>query len=530
MCVSCNNIVNIINFIRGVEPRDPSIDLLEPVVQQMRLVKAHGLSATWLLQYDALIDQRFVTLLKEEQDGRQEIGAWFEVVQPLVEKAGLKWRGRFPWDWHSHVGFSIGYTPEERKKMADVYMADFKAVWGHYPKSVGSWFMDAVLLGYLSDCYGIVASCTCKDQSGTDGYTMWGGYINQAYYPSRKNSFMPAQTTEGQIPVPVFRMLGSDPIYQYDAGLEAWTHDSQVPQSVVSLEPVYQGGGGNPQWVRWFFDVNFNAPNLAFGYTQVGQENSFGWPAMVKGFTDQIGLLAEKVGKQELRVETLEASGHWFQEQFPVTPATAVCALYDWKDENRKSLWYDSRFYRANLFWEKGRFWIRDIHLFDETYPERYLTEVCTTENCLYDTLPIWNGYHWSGRDARARMYLIEISPDGTHREISVGSPKLSEKDETVDVRFQTDNANEVEIICQAGSLEFKVNIGDQPVKWGVKMEWSAKAQIPIQQIDPEVLHYQHNGHNYQLRCGDGHFERYNATSIILLPDQSNVSLLFMAR
>lgn len=31
---------------------------------------------------------------------------------------------------------------------------------------------------------------------------------------------MPAQTREGQIPVPVFRMLGSDPIYQY--GTTAW--------------------------------------------------------------------------------------------------------------------------------------------------------------------------------------------------------------------------------------------------------------------------------------------------------------------
>ena len=28
---------------------------------------------------------------------------------------------------------------------------------------------------------------------GTDGYTLWGGYWNQAYYPSRLNSYMPAQ-------------------------------------------------------------------------------------------------------------------------------------------------------------------------------------------------------------------------------------------------------------------------------------------------------------------------------------------------
>ena len=121
----------------------------------------------------------------------------------------------------------------------------------------------------MADKYHIIASCNCKDQVGTDGYTMWGGYWNQAYYPSRKNAYMPAQTEQGQIPVPIFRMLGSDPIYQYDSGLGG------SRQSVVSLEPVYKEGGGSQKWVEWLFKSLFEEPCLAFGYTQVGQENSF---------------------------------------------------------------------------------------------------------------------------------------------------------------------------------------------------------------------------------------------------------------
>jgi hypothetical protein len=41
---------------------------------------------------------------------KHEIGAWLEVVRPLVEKAGLAWRGRpgFDWDWHADVGFTVG--------------------------------------------------------------------------------------------------------------------------------------------------------------------------------------------------------------------------------------------------------------------------------------------------------------------------------------------------------------------------------------------------------------------------------------
>ncbi|XID91538.1 hypothetical protein ACF3MZ_23965 [Paenibacillaceae bacterium WGS1546] len=253
--------------------------MFEPLREQLALVRRYGLKATWLIQFDALIDPAFSSLLQCEEAGAQGIGAWFEVVQPLAEKAGIPWRGRYPWDWHANVGFSIGYSPEERERLADVFMMEFRAVFGRYPRSVGSWFIDAHLLGYLADRYNIIASCNCKDQWGTDGYTLWGGYYNQAYYPSRFNGFMPAQTTANQIPVPVFRMLGSDPIYQYDAS------DTGNGQGVFTLEPVYmgEGGGGDPEWVRWFMDVNFRPVQVSFGYAQVGQENSFGWEAMRDG-------------------------------------------------------------------------------------------------------------------------------------------------------------------------------------------------------------------------------------------------------
>ena len=154
-------IVNIINFIRGVEPRDPELDLLEPVVNQIRILKEYGLSGTFLIQYDAMQKEEFTKLLRKEMSQKIEVGAWLEIVQPLAEKAGLPWRGRegFAWDWHGQVGFSVGYTPKERERLADVFMEDFKTTFGEYPSSVGSWLIDAHTLSYLSDTYGIAASC-----------------------------------------------------------------------------------------------------------------------------------------------------------------------------------------------------------------------------------------------------------------------------------------------------------------------------------------------------------------------------------
>ena len=183
-CVNATNgvdhpkIVNIINFIRLLEPRDANITedvLYQTTVSQVNIMKKYKLGGTFLLQYDALLDIRYQKLLKSLPLDSFEIDGWWEIPQPLVEKSGLVWRGRYPWDWHPNVGFSTGYSPVEREKLVDVYMADFKRIFGYYPKSVGSWFIDSHTLNYMYEKYNIVASCNCKDQAGTDGYTLWGG-------------------------------------------------------------------------------------------------------------------------------------------------------------------------------------------------------------------------------------------------------------------------------------------------------------------------------------------------------------------
>src|SRR5579863_4246331 len=95
------HIVNIINFIRQLEPRDAAVTedvLYETVVSQINLFSRYHLPATYLLQYDALINPRYQQLLKTKLSTDDEIGGWWEITQPHVEASGLKWRGRYPWD------------------------------------------------------------------------------------------------------------------------------------------------------------------------------------------------------------------------------------------------------------------------------------------------------------------------------------------------------------------------------------------------------------------------------------------------
>ena len=102
------NIVNIIHFVRAVEPREGrEIDLPGTLREELELGRKYGFPATVLLQYDALILPEYIALLEEYRD-QIEAGLWLEVVQPMAEEAGIPWRGRWAWDWHTDFGFLVG--------------------------------------------------------------------------------------------------------------------------------------------------------------------------------------------------------------------------------------------------------------------------------------------------------------------------------------------------------------------------------------------------------------------------------------
>lgn len=519
-------IVNIVNFIRLLEPRDPKITedvLYQTVVKQVEIMKKYNLPGTFLLQYDALIDPRYQKLLAGLPKASFEIGGWWEIPQPLVEKAGLKWRGRYPWDWRANIGFSTGYTPEEREKLIDVYMADFKKIFGYYPKSIGSWFIDAHSLNYMYEKYHIVVSSNCKDQYGTDGYTLWGGYWNQAYYPSKINSYMPAQNEKNQIPVPIFRMLGSDPIRQYDNGL------GTNRQGVVTLEPVYEFGGGDATWVNWFFKSFTDDESLGFNYTQAGQENSFTWDAMAKGFEIQMPLIAKLRTEGKLRVETMEQSGLWFKKNYKVTPSTSFSVTKDLEGSTLKTIWFNSRFYRINMLWENGNLRIRDIHLFNEDYPDVYTTQVATSNECTFFTLPVVDGYIWSKPDQIAGLRLKALI-DGKEVLLQGKDPKFTQNGvSSVHISWPlTSVSGTLEIDLNENTVNIKL-VSNKPCNWYLDLNTASDAKLPFNQIGLKQIDCSFDGMNYKLQAMKGSFSKPANGAVFRLIPQMNVISLNLA-
>lgn len=494
-------IINIINFIRLTDYRIDDSDRLmfEAVEEQIKLVNTYNFPATFLFQYDALINPAYQELMKTQLKPDCEIGAWWEITQPHVEAAGIKWRGEHSWVSHANIAFTTGYTMQEREQLVDVYMAKFKEIYGQYPKSVGSWFIDSYTLAYMYEKYGIVASCNCKDQIGTDGYTLWGGYWNQAYYPSRTNAYMPAQTAECQIPVPVFRMLGSDPIYQYDTGLGGRR------QGVISLEPVYRESGMNKEWVTYFLESIVDQPCLAFNYAQAGQENSFTWNGMQKGLEMQFPLFDSLRTAKKIRLETLETSGRWFKEQFSHTPPTAVTALTDIRNEGRKTVWFNSRYYRANLLWEGQSFRFRDIHLFDENFESAYYKTAGTENQFLYFTLPVVDGFMWSTRDDRAGLRIMETDRDGNRSEVLFSDPVVKEiNNDVLQVTCKDEKGNLFSIVFHEDRFEISCKLKEKGTDWALELKTAPDAKLPFLSFEEKSIKASFRDFNYTVKCKEG--------------------------
>lgn len=434
-------ILNIVNFIRGYnsEPQ-PDGETYHTVLEQIKLIDKYNFKSTFLIQYDALTFPEYQELMPSLDKSRYEVGVWFEIHKPLAEDCGIEWRGEREWDGHVQFGFPMGYSKEERAKMVDKLFEKFYDVMGYYPRVFGSWFFDSFTIRHITEKYGLDALCNCKEQYGTDGYTLWGSYYGQAYYPSKTNVFIPAQNEKEQLPVPLFRMLGSDQVYQYDFGMNE-DSSARAAQSVITLEPVYkEAGGGLPKWVDWYLKENFNGECLSFGYAQAGQENSFGWQKMKDGLRYQFEEFARLEKENKIEIETLGESGKWFKNTYCSTPASAITAHSAFDDPDKDSVWYCSKNYRINLYGEDKHLRIRDLHIFDESIEDPFENTVCKENYAVYETLPVVDGFLFSGNHIRSGIYFTDKE---TGEELTYDEMIFDDKsDGKCEVKFTSSNGD----------------------------------------------------------------------------------------
>ena len=401
------SIVHIYNFIRmsHTEPSRFLADDFDTLRRILILVKQYGFPGTYALKYDALMEPRYQDLLREYLDENDELGVWWEITEPLCRKAGVAFhdtRMEVEYDDRVDSAYCLGYTPEDRKKIVDAYMADFYAVFGKYPANIGAWVMDSVTIGYAREKYGVKAACICRDQVATDGFTLWGGWPNGVYFPSRDNAFLPASGEEKQMDIPVFRLLGPDPIYNFEAHVRGG-----VMAGVFTMEPAWLPGR-DPKFVGSYFDSMTEEDALGIQYAQVGQENNFLWENIQPGLEAQLKVMEGLVKEGKLRVETMGATADWFRAQYRLTPPATFQNSRDWSGHGCSAQWYASVNYRLGLLGENGKLRIRDLFLYREDYACRYLHDRIHVRQSLFDAPPVLWPQFWGGKDDRPFIRLVD--------------------------------------------------------------------------------------------------------------------------
>jgi hypothetical protein len=495
--------INIMNFIRAEEPRE-SIDLMQPVREQMALIKAHKFPATWLLQYDALVEGPYVEFLKAEMPSDHETGIWFEMNRKICDDAGIAWRGKPEWEWDYHVpvAYAIGYSPDERRRLADTAMATFRRIFGREAKTVASWNLDAISIAHLSDHYGIDAFGNCRDQLATDGFTIWGAPI-AAYYPNRKNAWSPALDAKNQIATPMFRLLGQDPVYYYD-------NQIHYPDT---MEPVWPSGQSEI-FVDRFLEMTAQAPTQSMAYAQLGQENSFGWPQMSRAYPMQMDKLAEMQRAGGLIVETMGETGRRFKRSFQSTPTQAQVMLQDpfgREQEPQRTVWYQSKYLRANLHFRGEQFYLRDLHVYDDNFPQPYLTDPVRQHGIEQRMLAVLDGYHWSDDEVRAGKAgiramgrFIAVGQDGKESSLAmVGLPTVSESESMLRVSVPLSGGGKLVVEFRERDIEFALADTASAQRLRLQFEWVADRSA-LQDVSEGQLRYRFRDFDYGIRVVNG--------------------------
>lgn len=496
-------IVNIMNFARSYEPRDREVELrlADTTIAQMRLANEMNVPATFLLQYDVLCNEDYIRRILDEASENIEFGFWYEVVEPLTTACGLPYESKlgYKWDWNIKPGFSMSYPKAQRELLIDEAMRKFKEIFGYFPKVIGSWLVDTHTVNYLAENYDVDGIWFCRDQINTDAYTLVGGYFNQGYYPSVNNMFTPAGSRDNQVNIPLFRLLGPDPIHNYDG--EKYRPEG-VPPSVYTMELVHDTtAGGSKEVSDWYFKSYFDNESLGFAYMQIGQENSFNSFDLITPLRYQIERILER---PDVKLEKMSDTARAFRARYKETPATCVCALDNWENYDVQSIYYDSKNYTVNIFRHESKVFIRSLYLFDEGIKDLYETSECDTFDAVYENMPIVDTVYQKGDTDGGYGIILD---DGCKEPLRV------EKTEDDVLKVYWDNNSvtftPTNVILENCKLSFTPNMINTKIT-----------------VNPDTLDYEYKNNKYSLKIKKGFFKSHgktilcDASSVIITPSK----------
>lgn len=308
-----NRFLTLVNPVRG---RNLWYDKsLQPLKDQYRLISQENFSATWLLQYDVFSDPELLGEIKGF-DKSQETGVFLEVSKKLGDEA----RVIYPYDaaWFSpRAIFLSGYSQSERRRLVDELFGRFKAEFGFYPKSVGTWWIDSYSLNYMKERYEIKSALIVADQLTTDNYGVWGQWWGVPYYPSKANILVPASSLNNKLEVAIIQWAQRDPMLAKGEGADFSNYSLQAND--------YIRQGKTTAYFNDLADIYLDCQN-PLGQVTVGLETGIESVGYINEYGNQLKSLKAWKGLQAV---TMSQFSERFKEVYPEFPKMNKIASWE---------------------------------------------------------------------------------------------------------------------------------------------------------------------------------------------------------
>lgn len=201
---------------------------------QQETAHKNGLKTTIQMTYASLFNEEAISVARHDHEVYGD-----EIALSLLGLPCEEFRKKY-----NTKDFCIWmFSMEDKKAIVDDVFGKFKEIFGFYPESTGSYYMDADLTNYIKEKYPSVkcAVATCWEEGpkayhtcNNSWYTLFDGGPWNPWIPSKQNTHAPAADEEEDSGIVAIPHLSRDLIACYDGnGSNFGTHPQNVLRGMI---------------------------------------------------------------------------------------------------------------------------------------------------------------------------------------------------------------------------------------------------------------------------------------------------------
>ncbi len=393
---------------------------------QQQIAHENGLKVTIHMTYAALFNKEAVEIAKNDHETYGD-----EIALSLLGLPCEEFREKY-----KTKDFCIWmFSMEDKKRIVDDVFEKFYDIFGFYPESTGSYYMDADLTNYIKEKYPSVkcAIATCWEEGpkayhtcNNSWYTLFDGGPWAPWIPSKQNTHAPAANEAEDSGIVAIPHLSRDLIACYDGnGSNFGTHPQNVLRGMIYDSKTWEYPYLYNLIDQYRAQEKYNngyAYNMMF--VGPGWMNKMGrWEApyelLLKSYSDGCKYYGDLKKEGKLIDMTMSEFADYYRGKKTYTEPE--CAL--WRDilygSDKQLFWYTDPFMRAGVSMEQGG------AIFDlRPYAAKLKWEVGIGTKHVQDA-----SYPFLIQEKYRAGYFTHYAGEGTIR-----SAKLSYKGEEVDL------------------------------------------------------------------------------------------------